>query len=609
MERAGKQVRGPDGGRAGRRIVFALGVVFFGACLFALLTAEKAPTPSTPLPEAPVRPRHDAPLLDPGQVRSIPATAPASRPVEPGPAKHRAAGVVLDAETERGVEGASVFLAAPEEAAVSSDRAVRTGPDGRFDVSLATGESVAVHVAANGYVTWRGELFAGVPTKALEIRLTRGASLAGQVLDDLGAPLPDVRVSAVPEANRIAWPHSEMSFETDESGAGGWAISDTDGRFTIRGLVATTEYEIRATRYLWYQGPLLPPLVRPDPVTPVTVTLRPVARVRIFASDAKTHRPVDLVGMRGFLDGAVVAGQYSRSREARQQGVPAGLDERIAPGAPVIYEYMRDAVKLAKDPKPPAVQFQIMSAGYKPVWLTVPLEFGRVQDLRAELEPVAQETRPVRFTAASPTGVPYEGLLFVQVRAPSLNEPWGPEALFRFTAGRADRPIPLPVGKVNVGAVGGGHSARWLVGGNGPRAFDAIVDPGEDEQEIRIVLEATPVALEVSDARGRRLHGFDLSVSRTGALEEVLWWDVPWADEIDRRDTANGPLPVVWVPKGSVTLDVNMPKVGRGRAVVEATGDGTLQRAQIKLDPKLARDPREEERRALQLQGRLGPRK
>lgn len=86
------------------------------------------------------------------------------------------------------------------------------------------------------------------------------------------------------------------------------------------------------------------------------------------------------------------------------------------------------------------------------------------------------------------------------------------------------------------------------------------------------------------------------------SLEDVLWLEVPWADDVTRRKSGGDTLPVVWQPTGNITCDVNIPKAGRGSTLVEAVGDGVLQRVHLSFDPRRVRDPHEEKRRALVLQ-------
>lgn len=108
----------------------------------------------------------------------------------------RLSGIVRDADTREGVEGAEITVAT--EALDAAPRVATSGEGGRFLVSgLPAGVVQTVSVFAEGYVPVTAVEHG--PGEPLEVSLVRGAVLAGVVLDADRRPVPNATVEVLGE--------------------------------------------------------------------------------------------------------------------------------------------------------------------------------------------------------------------------------------------------------------------------------------------------------------------------------------------------------------------------------------------------------------------------
>jgi hypothetical protein len=94
---------------------------------------------------------------------------------------------------------------------------VVTDSEGRFTVPLtSTSNAIAVAVVKSGYI--RREALVRVAQAPIEIRLARAAVISGRVIDRLGNPIADGRVTAVVQGQMKGAPANAALTSTDEAG-------------------------------------------------------------------------------------------------------------------------------------------------------------------------------------------------------------------------------------------------------------------------------------------------------------------------------------------------------------------------------------------------------
>lgn len=137
-------------------------------------------------------------------------------------------GRVLDGATRQPLVGALVWS--------GGSAWTRSGPQGDFEVRAPSGDEGRVEALARGRIKdtqpWKRER-----NDPLTLVLDPAGTIAGQVVDEAGRPLPRVRIRTY--ANR---PQSAMGFQLEEKTA--W--SGPDGRFTLRQLPAGRRHDLTA---------------------------------------------------------------------------------------------------------------------------------------------------------------------------------------------------------------------------------------------------------------------------------------------------------------------------------------------------------------------------
>jgi protocatechuate 3,4-dioxygenase beta subunit len=111
---------------------------------------------------------------------------------------------------------------------------VLTDRDGRFTVTVQTGR-YGVSASKTGYA--RRDATPAVPGQAVEIRLNRGAAISGRVLDELGDPVPGVRVAAQTRGRAASDASDQAIGVTDDRGEYRLA-SLTAGSFVVGVTIA-----------------------------------------------------------------------------------------------------------------------------------------------------------------------------------------------------------------------------------------------------------------------------------------------------------------------------------------------------------------------------------
>jgi hypothetical protein len=135
-------------------------------------------------------------------------------------------GQVVDANTSAPVS-ASVF-AAPKSGEPGRPAHTQAGADGRFQLELDPGD-FSVTASADGYAATQSAVTVGENGASdLRLALSRGASIAGRVVDATGRTVGSLMVSASPEGD---FPPGGVPISRT-----GFGDSAADGTFTITGL-------------------------------------------------------------------------------------------------------------------------------------------------------------------------------------------------------------------------------------------------------------------------------------------------------------------------------------------------------------------------------------
>ena len=153
-------------------------------------------------------------------------------------------GVVLDSDRGDGILGARVDLFSDRSMTSENSRAEArvltstvTGRDGSFELAGTSGEKYTIVASCDGYETARlvgvsdqgsGVQGSGVQERVVEIRLTRGSTIAGRVVT------PDE--PSLAEGVRVFCTRSRSSFLDS-------TVTDADGTFSFAG-VSAGDYQV-----------------------------------------------------------------------------------------------------------------------------------------------------------------------------------------------------------------------------------------------------------------------------------------------------------------------------------------------------------------------------
>jgi len=515
------------------------------ALLAAAGTAILAMSANPPPPRAAARAAPAAPLPDGG--------APVAGAHAPAPARR---GVVRDRATLQPVGGACVYAEPDDARSMGSEASVRTDAQGRF--ALGSGAGTLCVIAA-GYLPWTG--------LQTDVLLERGGFVEGRVLDPEGRPVPGARVWCHLPRNRCAWPAREDLLPVADDLAGGATLSDPHGCFRIDGL-RDEVYELRATKAGYAFGSTVneePPLVRPGD-RDRTIRLWPTSRIEMRAVDEETRMVVSTAQL------MLGTGNLTRRGLRRTSDLVTGEALEVADGLSGGVARASFAWSGAGDPGvEPTVTLWAQAPGYLPARAEARVVAGATTSLVAELRrDSGTRLVPVRLSAGFADGTPFEGTLRLSLR--------GGLALVRFVRGEAERALPLPEGHVTLEPqVEGWAGFFWTP--SGPRVAFDVPGPGP----FRILLVGNPVRLDVRDAKGRAVRGYDLAVVRRveppfreaegdeghARQSTMRRWDIA-------RHQNAGAGPDLYLPPGPCRVTAALPGLGEAVAEVMADGRGGL---------------------------------
>jgi carboxypeptidase family protein len=243
------------------------------------------------------------------------------------PAESFVSGVVVDV-SDKGVSGATIRANRREGGSASSMEAFFKGLDqgeamtdasGSFRIGGLRGTSYAIGVRREGMLPTEDERVMEVPAGAgvgdLRFVLEEGRSLAGRVVDDLGRPVAQASVSALPDWRTPSGPETRR-------GSGAWQSTKslTDGSFRLTGLLDRAQ-QVTASAEGYGHAEVRP--VEPGRSDFEIVLLR-CALVSGVVRAADSGEPITRfdVGIASFRDGPI--GQRSSSSNGRSVEAPEG---------------------------------------------------------------------------------------------------------------------------------------------------------------------------------------------------------------------------------------------------------------------------------------------
>lgn len=555
-----------------RRAQVLAGVLLVGAVVVVLATrAADGPQPQRPESHGPGESASRTPTLvgpeptpeAPGH--PAPRTADDGRPPK-GPSPM--VGVVLTHSGEP-VAGASVWLARLDTPVAPRDGVPHTRTDaaGRFELPEAppppggehpgAADRYAVAWAA-GFVPGWQQLSEGAPSEPVVIRLERGLSITGCVLDLQGEPIVGARVVA---AGRLAeelhgLDGTRVSFGPGTTPHRSEATSDAAGEFRMDGLPPGS-YRVGAEHpdYLMPVPAQVVPLTPRGPVWDLLLEMAPILGVHALAVDAATGEPIRAAGYAAAVGAdrseLLVRTEDVLAREGRvapheaPETPPRGARYYVVPRTPV------DATM--------RVDLRVAAAGY----VSTTREF--------ELRPLRELGEPVRIPLERDRGVElvplhlranwvgrggFTGTLVLKLlphRRAGRHKIHLPVA---FVDGRAPHPIPVPVGTHRLSVIPPAHNASLaflrLPAG---KPVDLVVGPGP-RAEFTLELGGFEVLVVPRDAvTGAELRHLTLAtLAGTRASGSVNTWSTV---DLDRPPGAPGVR--FWFSESVIELEVGKP--------------------------------------------------
>jgi protocatechuate 3,4-dioxygenase beta subunit len=159
--------------------------------------------------------------------------------------KPKLAGRVVDAETDKPITHFAVRVNKTETLGKGPNYVQNahwtqvSNPDGKFEIELVGPGVYQAQVSLDGYAwAWSPQVRVEKPggTGNVEIKVTRGGSLSGQVVDAAGKPLAGAKVIAFSMAKAIG-----MRMEGRFEGDAGAVVTDAQGKFKLEHLAAGAE--------------------------------------------------------------------------------------------------------------------------------------------------------------------------------------------------------------------------------------------------------------------------------------------------------------------------------------------------------------------------------
>lgn len=505
------------------------------------------------------------PAQDANHRRGASSTTP-----EPSPPHGVLRGVVVTAATGEPIEGCHLFLAADEYTLTPRARTVRSDPDGTFVLELAVHGSSRLIAVAEGYLP------SSVPVErpvedgdSAVVRLHRGASISGKVVDDRGVPVEGARVWSHAEENRVAWPTHESFFSADTSG--GVSTSNERGEYEIRGLHEDAMYEVHAMKagYAESERHAKGALLRAN--TQVDVVLTRVAGVRLTVVDDATGASIPCASTR------MSAGRHARA--LRWTGTMRRLSRLSGTGVRDVCWFRPVNEKLAEGSL--TLRVGADAPGYHPVREIVALEWGTVREVTMRLacsDP--RGTASVLFTASIEGGPVFNGPLELFVK--SLAGSGLPAVVsVDFRDGVIKEPLALPPGRYAITPHGAFPAGMWWHPA-GPTQEVLIPGSAADLLEAPLKLIGRQVQLTVEDSSGARRRGYSVAVEYEDGTGGILSadWDVPvvGSDAPDRGQ-------MLWLSPKPAILRVILPGVGSAEADLSEEVAAETVRLRLELTP------------------------
>lgn len=512
---------------------------------------------------------------DPAPETGATGDAPPSGAGDPG---YAISGRVLRADSDEPVGDAVVVSGPAGPRTIALTGAERSRADGYFALTVASRDAVYLRVTANGFKPW-SERAPSATARAVTVRLERGASISGTVVDELGRPSAGARVWCHQDRNRTAWPNNGRSLIVGDVSQGGESTSDDRGGFAIDGLDLDASYRVRVAKTLAVQwGDAT--LVRAG--TPALLLhLRVLGRVVLHVVDGTTGTRVEGLRSQAPLPQGAEFCPALRGEDAEAQAYDSAQEGHE--GEFRIVEFARGATSPSDSLLESVFEPTLRAPGYEPLTLKIPFRYGNVTRLEVPL-PRSGTLSMVRvdFRATFVGGRAFTGLLLLRMHDSSIP--------LAFVDGLPTGEVSLPAGRHTVRVQGGGPAGRWWESASPPMTIDLI--PGSaTPTEIRLDLSGGAVALRVIDSRGRSVEGYDLVAVSDGVTNG---WTQRW--ELAARDSRGRTLapemrdPVVWLPAGTHEIRVNMPGVGFARVPVRVSADGSETHLDVSLEPGMDLD-------------------
>ncbi len=472
-------------------------------------------------------------------------------------------GLVLDDESGEPVPKAWVFQRG-EEALIPSSMTSVTDQEGQFELREQAGPTSPVVCRAPGYLQAVSSPTAS-PDGLLTIRLARGASIQGRVIDDLGSPVANARVWAFSDANAAAWPHGTQWWLTGDEGQGGTALTDEEGRFRMRGLDPSLRLRVRAARTLYTSISVSDTVAVPgDDPKEIRLILVPVAELSISIVDAETGHPVRH---------AVMSMNMPRGAAMRRPTHYASLSgetgKRVAGRR--VFRFIRYA---ASDlPEKPATSVSIQAHGYRPQTVEAALEFGvrNAHEIELERQPEVDFV-PVRVRAEWKGGSPFSGLLGVQFWSAAY--PGGQGVDLEFKEGWSVEEFYLPTGDYSVTTAGLGPTGVWWRDPDAQASCEITKSSDGAPSVCRVTLRGAVLRVRVESPEGVSLRGYGLAIVSPGGHSA---WRQYWHQEYRASQIGATLTDVaeVLIPKGRFECHVKLSdgRQSHTEAVAGAAGE------------------------------------
>lgn len=538
-----------------RLVAFAVGLLAVVVALWLLQEPGDGPVRDEPGPFAREPARGRAPELV-GREAPEPPAAGESTPVTPSTLI--LAGRVIEDVWAVPVEGAHVFVAAPDDECVVET--CRTDAEGRFRFETLHRDS-RLEVVANGFLPWKATVGSLSDPEDVIVRLDEGGSVSGVIVDDLGEPVPGVRVHCHRTDNEVFWPKPSAWLRSNGRSSGGFDVTSDRGAFTIHGLEEGVGYDLGGGKEGW----TVIEWGRKEPIRAgergFEIVIRPLGTLLV--------RYVFAEGASELPDGRYII--FPRNTRPYSWWHAPEL-----PDGRKVIRFARDV----RDPTDPTTGTIRLDVSPHQIWghepADVEVRFLETTEVTIPVERV--EPGPwhdVSFEATGPDGAPFTGSLWIRAQAGLRDTGVGLD----FADGKATTHASLPTGRWTFTANGTPTRVLYHLWWPAAPAVELELGHGRARAIVRFALRGAPCRLKVRNREGIRVCGYRYGASIRGRHRGGYPHGIP-----DREGTRPEADPVVWLPEGSCRVYASIPGVGRGAVVREIPGDGTPQQLSVVLD-------------------------